>query len=118
MAAAVRAAGFLHALCGASAGESLDAGSRSFEPSGSGGAGGGGSPGACTRPGEKKQEAAPDCRLTGVCFVTLRAFAPFLGLRAWVCKVRMDWTRSRVLSSSPDGSLHARLSEEDSSKAA
>lgn len=56
MAAAVRAAGFLPALCGASAGESWDPGSRSFEPSGSGG--GGGSPGACIRPGGKKQEAA------------------------------------------------------------
>lgn len=56
MAAAVRAAGFLPALCGASAGESRDAGSPSFEPSGSGG--GGGSPGACIGPGGKKQEAA------------------------------------------------------------
>ena len=66
MAAAVRAAGFLPALCGASAGESRDAGSRSFEPSGSGG--GGGSPGACIRPGGKKQEAAapgPSRRVTG-----------------------------------------------------
>lgn len=100
VAVAVRAAGYLPALCGVPAGESPGAGRGALC-----GEGGGGSPADCRCTGGKKRQNGPimlgSCPLQSRC-VTLSASAPSLDRRAPVCKVRVDWTLSKAPSSSPN----------------